>query len=161
MAKKNMNRRSLEAKDSPERSRRWRGESLSNEKLNIEYDYQQESTETPLKDQERAIRRHEARDVYPEIYKLSQKRDQRAFARPRDLEGEFFAGLDPRRRQELADGGMVQEDHRAMANLPREEIHHEYPQAGYYFTPFIDASHRGVDQMGDDAGTVKQDMRVK
>jgi hypothetical protein len=46
---------------------------------------------------------------------------------------------DPRRRQELADGGMVREDERAMANLPRQAVHHEYPRLGYYSSPYIDS----------------------
>lgn len=46
---------------------------------------------------------------------------------------------DPRRRQELADGGMVREDQAAMANLPRQAIHHEYPRLGYYSSPYIDS----------------------
>lgn len=35
--------------------------------------------------------------------------------------------IDPRRMQEYRDGGMIHEDHTAMANLPRMAQHHEYP----------------------------------
>ncbi len=48
-------------------------------------------------------------------------------------------GVDPRRRQELADGGMVREDDRAMANLSEKAIHHEYPKLPYYSTPYNDS----------------------
>lgn len=47
--------------------------------------------------------------------------------------------VDPRRRQELADGGMVREDRNAMANLSGRAAHYEYPRLGYYSTPYIDA----------------------
>lgn len=46
-------------------------------------------------------------------------------------------GVDPRRRREYADAGMVKEDPRAMANLPLEAIHREFPQDPFYKTgPF-------------------------
>lgn len=47
--------------------------------------------------------------------------------------------VDPRRRQELADGGMVREDRNAMANLSPKAISHEYPRLGYYSNPYIDS----------------------
>lgn len=136
-----MARKSIEP--SPEIRGRNRGEDRSNERLSINYGFQKPDMDTPLQYQERAIRRHESRERYAEMYNLSEKRDQRAFARTTDMENEFYAGIDPRRRQELADGGIVQEDMNAMANLPRQAIHHEYPQAGYYSTPYIDDTVRG------------------
>lgn len=48
-------------------------------------------------------------------------------------------GIDPRRRQEMADGGIVREDQRAMANLPARAIHHQYPKLPFYSTPYNDA----------------------
>ncbi len=48
-------------------------------------------------------------------------------------------GIDPRRRQEMADGGIVREDQRAMANLSPKAIHHEYPKLPFYSTPYNDA----------------------
>jgi hypothetical protein len=50
--------------------------------------------------------------------------------------------VEPRRRQELADGGMIREDHNAMANLSPRAISHEYPRLGYYATPYIDSMTR-------------------
>ena len=46
----------------------------------------------------------------------------------------FGGGVDPRRRRELADAGMVQEDPRAMANLPTQAIHAEFPSDPFYAT---------------------------
>jgi len=121
-----------------------RGEDI-NEPLSYgPYSYQPPSMETVLPQQERAITRGEARGVYDKMNRLHQQRDQRAFQSIREMENEFYAGVDPRRRQELADAGMVREDHSQMANLPRQAIHHEYPQAGYYSTPYIDDTLRGV-----------------
>lgn len=44
------------------------------------------------------------------------------------LSNTFYDNVDPRRRQELADSKMLNEDHTAMANLPRQAIHREYNQ---------------------------------
>lgn len=134
--------------DKPMRNR---GEELNEPRSNLNYDYRPENVYSD-KAQERAIRRHEIRQEYDEMYQNVQRRNERAFERVRDMENEFYAGVDPRRRQEVADGGMVKEDHRAMANLPRQAIHCEYPQAGYYFTPYIDDSVRGADADRDDDG---------
>lgn len=132
-----------------EKAMRNRGEELNEPKSNLKYDYRPENQYTD-KAQERAPRRYEIREEYDQMYQNEQRRDQRAFARTRDMENEFYAGVDPRRRQEIAEGGMVREDHNAMANLPRQAIHTEYPQAGYYTTPYIDDSIRGIDDELDD-----------
>ena len=50
----------------------------------------------------------------------------------------LYAGIDPRRRQEVADSGMVQEDPNAIANLSGTPIHREYTRFGFYSTPYID-----------------------
>ena len=42
---------------------------------------------------------------------------------------------DPRRHQERRDFMMINEDHSAMANLPRAAQHHEFPKDGGYFLP--------------------------
>ena len=57
-------------------------------------------------------------------------------------------GVDPRRRKELADGGMVREDRKAMSNLSNQAIHHEYPRLGYYTTPYVDAITRAKTRKG-------------
>lgn len=115
------------------------------------YDYMPEDQYSD-RSQQRAIRRHEVRNRYVQMYDLEQERSQRAFDRVRDMENEFFAGVDPRRRRELADGGMVREDHVAMANLPRQAIHCEYPQSPFYASPYIADTLRGTDPEIDDDG---------
>lgn len=55
----------------------------------------------------------------------------------------FYSNIDPRRRQEMSDGGIVREDDNAMANLPRQAIHHEYPKEGYYSSALLDQNEYG------------------
>lgn len=38
----------------------------------------------------------------------------------------FYNNVDPRRKQELSDARMVQEDHNAMANLSGRALHHTF-----------------------------------
>jgi len=45
---------------------------------------------------------------------------------------------DPRRHQELVDFNMINEDHRAMANLPESPKYQEFPKQGGYFMPMWD-----------------------
>lgn len=144
-----MAKKSKSFKESFNPPMRNRGEELNEPNANYQYDYMPENQYTD-RAQERAIRRHEARNHYSQMYYNEQRRDQRAFERLKDMENEFFAGVDPRRRQEIADGGMVKEDQRAMSNLPRKAIHCEYPQAPYYTSNYIDNAERGVDEELDD-----------
>ena len=62
-------------------------------------------------------------------------------ARIKNMQNAFYAGLDPRRRKEVADSGMIQEDHRAMSNLPENFTHTEYPtrKTAFYSDPYIDS----------------------
>ena len=48
-----------------------------------------------------------------------------------DLSFIFYHNVDPRRRQELLDSRMVQEDHNAMANLSGKFINQEYDANRY------------------------------
>jgi hypothetical protein len=43
----------------------------------------------------------------------------------------FYEKVDPRRRQELSDARMIQEDQRAMANLSEREINKEFNAWAY------------------------------
>jgi hypothetical protein len=52
----------------------------------------------------------------------------------------FFEAIDPRRRQEVHDAYMVREDHKAMANLPRQAIHHEYDEDKFKFDGYTAGS---------------------
>lgn len=62
---------------------------------------------------------------------------------------EFYAGMEPRRRQELEDAGMIREDHRAIANLPQEVMIKPYPRTGPYNPEGLDDTIRGVDDQMD------------
>jgi hypothetical protein len=44
----------------------------------------------------------------------------------REVLGRHYDLVDPRRRQEVADSRMIQEDENAMANLPERPVYHEY-----------------------------------
>lgn len=142
-------------KDSYVRAKGNRGEDFDEPRRNMTYDYM-----TPFQEearvQERQKRRDEVRSEYSAMYQLEQRRDQRAFDRTQDMRNEFYAGVDPRRRQEIGDGGMIREDHNAMANLPRQAQHHEYPQAGYYSSPYLDDTVRGQPSNPDDNGLVME-----
>jgi hypothetical protein len=82
--------------------------------------------------------RKEVRNATKE-WELKQEEQQREnFARINDARSTFYAGIDPRRRREVADSGMVQEDPRAIANLSTVPIHREYTRFGFYSTPYID-----------------------
>ncbi len=120
----------------------WRGENIHENRAQDPYD------DRP----ERAIRRHEVRETYEQSFRGQLRRVDRTYDTTRNPQSEFYAGLDPRRRQEMADGGLIVEDHQAMANLPRQAIHHEYPRGEFYGTPYIDDLVRGDDPKIDDDG---------
>lgn len=88
----------------------------------------------------RAKNRPEMEAVYFNEDTLADQHSNRAYQRIKDLQDAFYGGIDPRRRQEMADGGMIKEDPRAMANLSNKAIHTEYPPHAYYRNPYIDDS---------------------
>lgn len=88
----------------------------------------------------RAIDRQEMLNVYGNLEVKSEQYSNRAYDRVEEMYSSFYAGIDPRRRQEVADGGMVKEDRGAMANLSNKPVHREYPPAGYYSNPYLDDS---------------------
>lgn len=88
----------------------------------------------------RAINRGESLRTYDNMEVKGEMHSNRAYDNVEMMYSAFYAGLDPRRRQEAADGGMVKEDRTAMANLSNKAIHREYPPAGYYNNPYIDDS---------------------
>lgn len=92
---------------------------------------------------ERAIRRVEQEDRYEGMNDKEILRDNLVHERIRGLMAEYYQGVDPRRRKELADGGIVQEDHNAMANLSPRFIHQEYPRFSFFSTMFNDAIMQG------------------
>lgn len=62
---------------------------------------------------------------------------------------EGYAGPDDRKTQEMQDGGMIREDHRAIANLPQEVMIKPYPKTGPYLPEGLDDTIRGVDDQMD------------
>ncbi len=62
---------------------------------------------------------------------------------------ELYAGMEPRRRRELEDAGMIHEDHRAIANLPQEVMMKPYPMTGPYLPEDLDDTIAGVDGQMD------------
>lgn len=64
-------------------------------------------------------------------------------------DSEFYAGMEPRRRQELEDAGMIHEDHSQVANLPQQVIMQSYPQTGPYMPEGLDDTIRGIDHQMD------------
>jgi hypothetical protein len=93
-----------------------------------------------IKDAERikASPRRYIRDIDSDMHVLNEEYTNRAMRRVESMRNAFYGGIDPRRRQEAADGGMVREDNNAMANLSEQFVHREYPRVPYYANPFID-----------------------
>lgn len=92
---------------------------------------------------QRSVRRPEVERDYTAFELERDRVVAEKYRRAREIAGEFGGGLDPRRRQEVADAGLIREDHTAMANLPRTAQHHEFPVGGFYMTPYLDATRLG------------------
>jgi len=88
----------------------------------------------------RAKNRDEAREVYHNYEMKRDDSNQFNYDRVKDLESKFYGGIDPRRRFEMADAGMIHEDQTAMSNLPSKGYQQEYPRTGFNSIPFIDDS---------------------
>jgi hypothetical protein len=58
---------------------------------------------------------------------------------------EYYAGEEGRRTQEMEDGGMLHEDHSAMANMPQNIIMKHYPKSYGYMPEGLDDGISGVD----------------
>lgn len=87
-----------------------------------------------------AINREEMCDVY-QTYEV--KRDihnKMMYDRVEAPFSDLYGGIDPRRRVEMADAGMVKEDRESMANLSSKPIHRQYPNNNFYSNPFLDDS---------------------
>jgi len=78
-------------------------------------------------------------------------------AKKRYHEGNY-EGRDERRRMEREDGDMINEDHNAIANLPKEVIMKEYPRYGKGASEGLDDTMRGIDhQIDSDEREEKRD----
>lgn len=87
------------------------------------------------------MRQRNRKEVRNSTKVMEQKQEElqrENFERIKAARSAFFAGIDPRRRREVADSGMVQEDRTAIANLSSTPIHREYTRFGFYSTPYID-----------------------
>lgn len=76
---------------------------------------------------------------------------------------EFYAGMEPRRRQEMQDAGYIREDNDAVANLPQGVIMRPYAKTGPYMPEGLDDSIDGVDNQmyQDDNGRRKHFLPKK
>lgn len=88
---------------------------------------------------ERQVSRGENRARYEGLMQIGRVYNHVNLERTQNMLSHFYAGVDSRRKREIADGGMVREDRNAMANLPRQAIHTEYPdQFAFRQNPYID-----------------------
>jgi hypothetical protein len=86
----------------------------------------------------RAISRNE---MLREFDVMKGKEDMYSNARFASVESpmsSFYGGIDPRRRVEMAEAGMVREDHGSIANLSERFVHQEYDANEYTTTPYLD-----------------------
>jgi len=81
--------------------------------------------------------RKEALETYNALERESRGYDERSDIRRRSPASVFYEGIDPRRYQEYADGGMVKEDNLDIANLPREFVNKQYPRNSFYENPYM------------------------
>lgn len=56
----------------------------------------------------------------------------------------FYSTIDPRRRKEVSDSRMIQEDHTAMANLPKEGFQKEFKSRHMGRSPWSDDEIKGM-----------------
>lgn len=76
---------------------------------------------------------------------------------------ECYAGYDARRRREIEDGNMLNENHSAIANMPQEVKYHDWPASPIGASYNLNDDIRGIDnQMRDDLrGEKKGEMPEK
>jgi hypothetical protein len=88
------------------------------------------------------------RDKFNDEMKHEKDREGRGFMH--NYHGlEKYAGMEPRRRQEMEDYGMISEDDRAIANLPQNVMIKPYPRTGPYNPEMLNDSPDGVDAQMD------------
>jgi hypothetical protein len=102
--------------------------------------------------QSKEDRRDESRGMKKRLGEVpAQARRSEAAARGYSGMG-YYQGPQERIEQELRDGQMVHEDHRAVANLPQEVVMRPWPKGGYYSAEHLDDTIRGIDHQMDDDG---------
>ena len=88
-------------------------------------------------------------DHFNDEHKHNRDVGERAMVRRGLTSAENYAGMEPRRRQELEDAGMIHEDHMAIANLPQNVMIKQYPRTGPYMPEDLDDTIKGVDGQMD------------
>ena len=88
-------------------------------------------------------------DHFNDEHKHNKDHVERGMYRGRLTSAEMYAGMEPRRRQELEDAGMIHEDHMAIANLPQNVMIKPYPRTGPYMPEMLDDTISGVDGQMD------------
>jgi hypothetical protein len=104
---------------------------------------------------------HYDRERYGHAEGYSRDRDERARYR---MNGgaEHYAGMEPRRRQEMRDAGMIHEDPMAVANLPQTVSYHPYPKPLGHLPEQLDDTIRGIDnQIEYDHGHMMKEFYPK
>ena len=79
-------------------------------------------------------------------YHYDRQEMQSEYRRGNSMRDGFYAGAEPRRRQEMADAGMVHEDPRAVANLPQHVISSYYPKDANFLPEDLDDTLMGIDR---------------
>ena len=78
------------------------------------------------------------------------------------IRGGHYDGMEPRRRQEMEDAGMISEDHSAMANMPQGVIMRPYPKENDYTPENLDDTISGIDrQKSMDYHDMKKNLMPK
>lgn len=67
-----------------------------------------------------------------------------------------YEGMESRRAQETADGGMIKEDRSAIANLPQNVMIKAYPKVDPYGVYHLNDTIKGVDRQMSDDGEEKK-----
>jgi hypothetical protein len=88
-------------------------------------------------------------DHFNDEMKHDRDRGERGMYRHGLTSAEMYAGMEPRRRQELEDSGMIHENWHAIANLPQEVMIKPYPRTGPYMPEVLEDTIRGVDGQMD------------
>ena len=96
-----------------------------------------------------ADRTSERPERHSDEWKHDRSDERAVYRRFRAMGNEFYAGMEPRRRQEMEDAGYIHEDHDAVANLPQEVIMKPYPKTGPYLPEGLEDSIIGVDHQMD------------
>lgn len=84
----------------------------------------------------RPIDRDQALEIYENMEVKREFHNDMSYMMSESPASSFYASLDPRRRVEMADGGMVQEDRNAVANLSPRFIHREFPRNNFSSGPY-------------------------